>query len=71
VLLASFWFGGINPLTAFNFKGENFKIRPVAFVHSFKINVILPKHRALNALTDLFVKALIEEAERVKQHLYF
>jgi len=63
--------GIINPLTAYDFKGDDFKIRPIAFSHPFKFSVILPKYRTLNPLTEIFIDAMKEEITRVKKHLYF
>lgn len=63
--------GIINPLIAFDFKCSDFKIRPVAFSHPFKISIILPKYRTLNPLTEIFVDAMKEEVIRVKKYLYF
>jgi DNA-binding transcriptional LysR family regulator len=63
--------GIINPLTAYDFKGADLKIRPISFSHLFKISLILPKYRSQNPLTKIFIDALKEDVKRVKSSSYF
>lgn len=62
--------GIINPLTAYDFKGVDVKIRPITFSHLFKISLIIPKYRTLNALTQVFIDVMKEQAERIKNTSY-
>jgi len=63
--------GIINPLTAYDFKGDDVKIRPISFSHLFNISIVLPKYRTLNPLTEIFIDALKEEVKRVNSPSYF
>lgn len=63
--------GIINPLTAYDFKGEDVKIRPISFSHLFNISIIIPKYRTLNLLSEIFIDALKEEVKLIKNSSSF
>lgn len=63
--------GIINPLTAYDFKGDDVKIRPISFSHLFNISVVVPKYRTLNPLTEIYIDDLKKEVKRMKSISYF